>query len=80
MHKRILHIIIIIACFSATIETARFSWLRITIDNPHRGVWDYISGILATLGWCYLSWSELKQYEITNTIIRKYNKLKARNK
>lgn len=33
MRKRVLHIIITVACIAATIETVRFSWLRITIDN-----------------------------------------------
>lgn len=80
MRKRVLHIIITVACIAATIETVIFSWLRITIDNAPRGIWDYISGILSTLGWSCLSWIELKERKITNRIIRKYNKLKARNK
>lgn len=80
MRKRVLHIIVTVACIAATIETARFSWLRVTIDNAPRGIWDYISGILSTLGWACLSWIELKERKITNWIIRRYNKLKARNK
>lgn len=80
MRKRILHIIITVACIAATIETVRFSRLRITIDNAPRGIWDYVSGILSTLGWASLSWIELKERKITNWIIRKYNMLKARNK
>lgn len=80
MRKRILHIIITVACIAATIETVRFSRLRITIDNAPRGIWDYISGFLSTLGWACLSWIELKERKSTNWIIRKYNMLKARNK